>query len=1317
MTRPNAASAAGATGETQMAGFVPFPDATTVSKSCQLLNPASELGPAASGSSTSLSTLITPPGGVYSFRVTTTEVYVINGSGLLEYAANGSFLRAIPLPSALTTNRFNGSVVGSNSYSQPVVDASGNVYIASSQGGSVAAFSPSGQLMWTVSPSGGPTNIFSDPAPNGTFQLGVSTSSSNSSLVYSAAGAQIGTVNLWVPSGAYTDREPNGDTLLADGKGYVQTWSPDATTLISEFGSRSVEGQGQHTGSSYSFFYPGQATLGPDGNVYAANGMGTITVTAPDGVLIGTTTLGGAVKTDGEIQQVGGNLYLVNRPPFDATHAVVSVVPVSTVQAMLSAPQATRNALGWGAGLSSTQAANYFPAGTPVDIYASFDSWWSSISSHFQLRYQVWDDSASTTGTTPPTTTVTLPTSTSALSRMDLTIPVADQVSGPYEVQAELYDTSTTPPTEVGATCMPYTVGTASDSLSLASLPPGSGAGGPTDQRGVVLNSQLGLDGYRGLPINWSTFLPNCNASAPTAASCGPTAMTFTNAPQSYFQAAGLAAQHGVRYWVQVTGGDPVSSALISNGWWGTDIQAIASYYSVVPANCSNCAPVTGWEPWNEPNNTGWGDASAYVNDVLEPFYQGVKAAAPADTVVGGSTVGVPISWWKAFVSAGGLNWLDVAAVHAYTGNNDSWEEDGVINQLQQVQSLLGSTPLWITELGWWSDADYNLLDQADEVARAMIWQQALHIPVWNYYFDEGSWGNDGISFSLIETDFGGDDYVKPAALAAMTTANQTRGLTFDHLAPTGVPGAYEAVYRPTGATGTAMAATWTDGQDLPASLTLSSPSTGSIPVTLTNQYGRSTNVTLTPGRPYFLPLSAEVSYVSYPAGDTATVGPTEPYGSNLALASGGTTATGSSGNPSGALVDPSAATSYGQGWLPAVGDTAPSITVKLAAPATIDRVVVDTQSVGSTAAGVRNYTVSVEAPDGSWNEVAAIVGQFRDHVQQVAFAPTAAQAVRLDVSMANLGGYYGGGVPNFWSPSWSNPPLVHAIEIYGGTGGPALINGSGLAALGAPGFNAPGLELQPVYPGTTVTPPASGTTTTTTTVPPVTTPPTTSPAAPSRGGTSTPVPKPTPPQRYWVTSAAGRVNAFGKASAVGSLATSPLKPVVGMASTPDGGGYWLVGSDGGVFAFGDARFYGSTGAVTLNKPIVGMAATSDGHGYWFVASDGGVFAFGDARFYGSTGGITLDKPIVGMAATPDGRGYWLVASDGGIFAFGDARFYGSTGGITLDKPIVGMAATSDGRGYWFVASDGGVFAFGDADFFGSGAAGAITQPVVGMAS
>ena len=94
-----------------------------------------------------------------------------------------------------------------------------------------------------------------------------------------------------------------------------------------------------------------------------------------------------------------------------------------------------------------------------------------------------------------------------------------------------------------------------------------------------------------------------------------------------------------------------------------------------------------------------------------------------------------------------------------------------------------------------------------------------------------------------------------------------------------------------------------------------------------------------------------------------------------------------------------------------------------------------------------------------------------------------------------------------------------------------------------------------------------------------------------------------------------------------------------------------------------------------LNQPVVGMTATADGGGYWLVAADGGIFAYGDAAFYGSTGGTHLNQPVVGMAVTPDGGGYWLAAADGGIFAYGDAAFYGSTGGIHLNKPVVGFAA------------------------------------------
>jgi hypothetical protein len=196
----------------------------------------------------------------------------------------------------------------------------------------------------------------------------------------------------------------------------------------------------------------------------------------------------------------------------------------------------------------------------------------------------------------------------------------------------------------------------------------------------------------------------------------------------------------------------------------------------------------------------------------------------------------------------------------------------------------------------------------------------------------------------------------------------------------------------------------------------------------------------------------------------------------------------------------------------------------------------------------------------------------------------------------------------------------------------------------------------------------------------------------------------------------AGLFAGAAPASAATTITLRLNAPIVGMAPTSDGHGYWTVGSDGGVFSFGDAKYAGSTGNKHLNAPIVDMAAGPASGGYWLAASDGGVFAFGDAHFFGSMGGRRLNAPVVGIAATPNRLGYWLVASDGGVFAFGDARSAGSMGGRHLNAPIVGIAPTADGKGYWLVASDGGVFAFGDAQFFGSMGNRHLNAPVVSIA-
>jgi len=202
----------------------------------------------------------------------------------------------------------------------------------------------------------------------------------------------------------------------------------------------------------------------------------------------------------------------------------------------------------------------------------------------------------------------------------------------------------------------------------------------------------------------------------------------------------------------------------------------------------------------------------------------------------------------------------------------------------------------------------------------------------------------------------------------------------------------------------------------------------------------------------------------------------------------------------------------------------------------------------------------------------------------------------------------------------------------------------------------------------------------------------------------------------FWSVTPDGRVTAGGAPSYGDASSLALNAPIVDIAATPSGKGYWLLGSDGGIFGFGDAAFHGSTGGAKLNRPVVAMAATPSGKGYWLLASDGGIFSFGDAAFHGSTGNLALNRPVVAMAPTATGHGYWLAASDGGIFSFGDATFHGSTGDLDLNRPIVAMAPTATGRGYWLAASDGGIFGFGDAAFRGSTAGYPLVHPVAGMA-
>ena len=204
----------------------------------------------------------------------------------------------------------------------------------------------------------------------------------------------------------------------------------------------------------------------------------------------------------------------------------------------------------------------------------------------------------------------------------------------------------------------------------------------------------------------------------------------------------------------------------------------------------------------------------------------------------------------------------------------------------------------------------------------------------------------------------------------------------------------------------------------------------------------------------------------------------------------------------------------------------------------------------------------------------------------------------------------------------------------------------------------------------------------------------------------------------YDLVSANGTVTSFGHAGNFGGAQDIHLAaPIVGMATTPDGLGYWLIGQDGGVLTFGDAKYFGSLGGLkhTPAHDIIALVPTADGQGYWLCDASGVVTSFGDAPKLPSLRLAATHVPIVGFTVLRDQRGAWVVNADGVVFHLGQSHLYGSIRSKTPRPPIVGIARTENGRGYWLTDSRGNVTAFGNA-----GPAvrpPALKSPVVGISA
>ncbi|MGH8975841.1 MAG: phosphodiester glycosidase family protein, partial [Acidimicrobiia bacterium] len=146
-----------------------------------------------------------------------------------------------------------------------------------------------------------------------------------------------------------------------------------------------------------------------------------------------------------------------------------------------------------------------------------------------------------------------------------------------------------------------------------------------------------------------------------------------------------------------------------------------------------------------------------------------------------------------------------------------------------------------------------------------------------------------------------------------------------------------------------------------------------------------------------------------------------------------------------------------------------------------------------------------------------------------------------------------------------------------------------------------------------------------------------------------------------------------------GSPGPAPSPPVVVTRS-----GYWMVGSDGAVYGFGDAAHLGNA-PLSGRAQAVDLEPTPTSNGYWIVDDAGHVFTFGDARWLGNADAARLvpGEKVTSLSATPSGNGYWIFTSRGRVLPVGDAAHLGDVSSVTLNGPVLDSIPTPSGRGYY----------------------------------
>lgn len=959
---------------------------TTATALCGVVHPRDLM---ASGKATdsAVPTAITSPMKINEMEILHRTLYVANGDNgtIDEFTMGGELLRTIAVGWQRSQWFF-------------ALDPHGGLYVENGSD-KLVKMNRAGKAIWTVAQPRPIEGIFVHKL-GGAWVVGA-TEHGGPARLYSASGRYVGSRPV---QGSLFTTAPDGG-LVATDTYYVRKYNRDLRPVF-------MFGGAGHTQTpvpgELDFYQEGAAVQLRDGRYLVADATRGVELFSSKGVLLGTTAgvQLSALNQASSLQVVGSTLYLEDGGQYSPSQTVARIAVRDVVRQALDW-NGTLPGLGIGAGVRLGAADGYFAPGQQPTATAVFDPWWKQRPG-LRLRYTVRDRSQAERGG-GRTHWVAL---TAARIEHGAPLRLPAGVPGPYEIDLRLYQRHTA----ISGQCVDYSVGAAGDTLNVAATPDFNSSPGAN---GAALANVFGMGGVR-ITLDWSQLLPD--------GSSGPT--DFAAYDAEIAAAAQEAAAEHVVLSVQIGSGGP-EKAFVANGTWAARVAEVVEHWK---------SEVHYWEAWNEPNAT-YGTASAYVENVLEPFYNAVKSVDPTAQVIGGTVVGMDLGYWQGIAAAGGFRYMDIAAIHPYTGHNRSFEEQGFPAAYQSLRALMaangaGSMPVWITEIGWWSTGPEDYIDQGDRLARAELWMHALGIPVMEYLDPQGTWTTGGLDFSLIN----GYTIVKPAALAAMVEASQTAGRQFAGWLQTGMPMSYAEQFA-AGPAGTTMVALWTDDIALRSVIRLAQ---GSNPnATLVSEYGAAQSVSL--ASPLDVTLDGAVQYLVLPAGDSVSVASPEAFGPDLALASSGASASASSSsqwNPPAGAIDGDATTDNvgdlagSPAWGSNYGDPAPELTVTFAHAERIDRVLLATSSVGSTMPGIRSWNVLVETAGGRWHRVASYRNLFYDRAVLSQFPPVLTHAIRIQVERVNFGGYAGGAKPWFWPPSTAAAAKQQNDYSYG----PAII-------------------------------------------------------------------------------------------------------------------------------------------------------------------------------------------------------------------------------------------------------------------------------------